>query len=407
MPGVRSKITITYLILSVFSISLPGWAIEGRVSFSASQYAQENMPTSRAEIDATLKDGGVEARLRSFVESGESGDRSIDLDPVVLRLKQGAFWVGRAHPAAEALGIATPLPTSAIGTNWAQNQSDALRARVSGWIGLGGKLALLVPGLSVSASYSPIFLPNFGPSLVLSESESMKGARFVRLPPSYVLLSPEAPIPLRYRVQIGDLSEILFQNQFFTSLSYEVPALSAALLAWSAPSPDPRPETSAVLRIREKTLDALITAKPHFPRQRILGSRLGFKSLAWTPELQATFETESRDFTVSLAAAPARFFEFGVLHRMRSREEEFDYARGLTWLEGRYPISSRMETSLRLEQHLGAGREDRWLLPTLRFQPEPDLSFFVRASILTGTEASYFGTWRAQDSVAMGGVWTW
>ena len=102
----------------------------------------------------------------------------MDFDSTVIRLplestaRRGHVWFGRVNPLSEGYEITElnrPRPTGAIGSSWAQNQTDALAPRVSGWVGFGVH-AKSENEFFTTLAYSPIFLPSFTPKLDLSET---------------------------------------------------------------------------------------------------------------------------------------------------------------------------------------------------------------------------------------------
>jgi hypothetical protein len=407
---------MTFLIGILIGAIISGWrasaaTISPDVAISGVQFANEQEIETRLDLNFHVADSEQlnELRLLGFFESGHHGQTSIDLDPVVLRfttLKDSHLWVGRAHPAGEAFRLKAIDRASALGANWTQNQHDALEPRVSGWIGAGFRQAIPSTRLSVTASFSPIFLPSFGPSLELSPDDDATGSRFTKLPPARVRISEKVLLPIRYDLQTGDLREIVRQDQVFVSTGYEHPWVQTSLFGWSAPKPDPVIAHFEKLRIvRESDADVIVTAKPSFPRQTFWGMRVASRDLLLSPEVELAWETQSRQTTVSAALQPLERWRLGALNRFGERDPT--YARTLIWTEASSGIYKSLSGGLRYEQHLLHDYEGGWVKPTLLYQANRNFEVFATADVIAGQDGSYFGNWRALDSFAMGARAQW
>jgi hypothetical protein len=413
---------MTFLIGILLGAVLSGWSAQaGTVSpdFAVSevQFANEVSVETRFDFDfkITSDEKNGEVRLFGFFESGGHGQSSIDLDPVVLRLKpftDGHLWIGRTNPAGEAFQISQLDHASAVGANWSQNQRNALEPSVSGWIGAGFRQRVPRSPISVSMAFSPIFLPSFGPSLELSPSEDAHGSRFAKLPPAEVLMPSGALLPLRYDLQTGELAEVLQQPQWYQSVGYEDRWIQAHLFGWSAPKPDPVIDHSEKLRIlRERDVDVLVTAKPSFPREHFWGARVASDALPLSPELELAWEANSRQTTVSAALEPSTLMNLGFMWRLgglsRFGDPNTSYAQSLLWTEASGRIYKALSGELRYEQHLLHAREGGWVKPTLHYQANATFGLFAFASVIAGEDSSYFGHWRALDSIAVGARARW
>ncbi|MEK6578326.1 MAG: hypothetical protein AABZ55_03790, partial [Bdellovibrionota bacterium] len=164
---------------------------------SSSQYANEETLSTRLDgalnwksDKALLEDERIPVRelhVKMFYESGPTGDKSFDLDSSAIRFNlsqdpnqntKGHFWFGRVHPFLEGRPSETLSQTEAIGSNWVQNQSDALDPSISGWIGGGLRAKNEETGFGFTLAYSPLFLPSFGPRVTLDEIKAPQAARF-------------------------------------------------------------------------------------------------------------------------------------------------------------------------------------------------------------------------------------
>lgn len=409
------------------SLWIPIGPVTGSFSASALQYARETAQSPRLDLDVRWKpqDALSEVRLIGFAEGGRGSDWNLDLDPVVYRraLSEGAeshVWIGRTHPMNEtdvAPGNFAVFPSrvTALGANWVQNGAYALDPRVSGWLSIGAHHRFADTGFHVTAAYSPVFLPNFGPSTRLSRDAPASGSRFARLPPSYARLG-EAIVPLRYEVQVGDLMDIVLQNQYFVGAEQKLAGFQYALMAWSAPSPAPSVSTVPTLRTLEDDLDVLIAAKPEFRRENFVGARFGFFEAPAKPELEAVWETGSGRLTVSTGLAfdlGRHILSVGGLHTFNrpaptaGQPISPNYSDHLAWAELQSYFSSRFSGHLRFEQHLTPGRQGRWVRPEIEYLPGRRLRFYASLSVLTGEDYSYFGTWRSLDAVTVGARIIW
>src|SRR5690606_24835975 len=139
--------------------------------------------------------------------------------------------------------------------------------------------------------------------------------------------------------------------------------------------------------------------------------------IPFKPSLQSAYEMNSADLTVSAAVDPIPGIRMGFLHRFKAPEAEVsdagvstpptpDYSDLLFWLKATRAFSSRWTGSLLLERNLST-ESGQYVSPMVEFQARGGFSFFARADILTGEDFSYFGTWRALDSVAFGGRLQW
>lgn len=441
-----NRITNASKILGIGSLALAagiaasparGEVMHSSISVAGQQFALESTPGSRVDLFAKISSekslyGGKVARHElnffSFFESGNAGDRSFDFDSTVSRWSvspgesQGHVWIGRVHPLTEgfeANAFNAVRATSAIGANWVQNQSNALAPRVSGWLGLGGHMKLGQTGLFVTAAYSPVFLPNFGPRLELSETDPAEGSRFASLPPATISLTQGGPrFPLRYRVETGDLLKIVLQPQALLAAGYENDSYRLTLMAWSAPSPTPDVSTVGKVKVDSSDANVLVTATPSFARQNFLGAQWLGRGILFKPAFDLVYERSGR-LAASVRVSPLRFLEAGyvtTLSEEKIAESSSEpsvstpapYSKDLLWAEAAASaFGGKLAPSLRLEQHLTKKLQGRWLKPQIGFKPDANWMLFANASVLTGPDQSYFGNWKSLDSVSMGASYQW
>lgn len=415
---------ITGLILCQSSV----WAAvpQSEISFGVQQFAVEESSQSRLDLnlawqtDGTLENALPKAQFRwfSFYETGEFGDKSLDVDRTLVRFavpKKSYFWLGRAHPHEERFGLASNAEEvnyqSALGSLWVQNQANALQPRVSGWLGAGWSGQVL--GMSMTAVLAPVFLPTFGPRLNLSESATAHGARFAHLPPQHIVLG-DAFLPVRYRVNTGDLSEIILQSQTYLSLGRQTEWGSFSIFGWSAPDPNPQLDTSGMVKVSDASVNVLVEAIPKFPRR----NHVGFEWFNSKASFQSILDPDRRQMTLSWSVRPWSPLRVGFLHDFSLNENAVSsttpgvsspvYARYLAWarIEGSF-FKNHFHPSLRVEQHLGEGEQGYWVMPQILYTPEENLSVFAKMNILAGSNSSYFGQWRALDSVNAGVQYVW
>ena len=407
--------------------------VSPRVGVSGQQYATDLGPSSRVDLSGSITSEtnlygrnipSREMHLYSFFETGELGDRSFDLDTMVLRFResdQSHFWIGRNHPLYEGFENSPStraLNTAAIGANWVQNQSEALSPRAMGWIGGGFHYKQPKNGIYFTTAFSPVFLPSFGPRVDLSEHEAAKGSHFGNLPPAYIDINNDGNyFPMRYRVKINDLKDIIFQPQFFAAVGQENDFHRLTFMIWSAPAPAPQVTTFGKVQIvSEAGVNILVEATPLFVRENFLGGQWLAHGLPWQPRIEAVYETRSNRATFSASASPLSWVSFGLMTAVGLPAADpaspvvapAPYAKDLTWLElTPAPIGAHFSPSLRIEQHLTAGARGRWVKPLMTYRLSSITSFFAVANILTGPDRSYFGNWKSLDSVSLGARFIW
>ena len=415
------------MYFAVFSILLAFWITgpnaygdEFRSGVSVDSYANESKPQLRLDLEyhamSEAKVGGHPKRefhFQGFYETGKNGDRSIEPDVFVLRseLDESAyFWLGRTHPLTES-GVQKKISyTSAIGSQWLQNQSNALQPSVVGWIGAGAQGRVGSVFWTIAAT--PFYFPSFGPSTELSDHADSTGSRYARLPPQFVRINNNL-IPLRFKIDTGDVKDILLQPQGLASLGWGNKNGFLRLSAWSSPTLDPEIDTNEVLRVTSNDLNVLVTAKPSFPRNNYLGFTAYSGDLPLKPEFETVYESRMKRLVFSQAINPVDFLNLGVLHTLdkpkelkESAEESPIYAKNLAWIEAA-ATSGRVRPGVRVERHFTKAQEDTWVRLQTKYLAAKNLEIIGNVSVIAGRDQAYFGVWRQLDSVSLGVSYLW
>jgi len=420
-PLTAPNILILLSFISIFPVSV---AASLRTDLSIENYANKPQELeARGDLEWYISSEKTvrkniprsELHFNFFYETGPYGDRSIDPDIAVWRFGNSStdshFWFGRSHPLLEGFPSGEKIsPTSAVGTNWLQNQSNALEPNVVGWIGAG--IHSKYNSLFFTAAATPIYFPNFGPRTDLSEDADAEGSRFARLPPQYVRLG-DGLVPLRFHIDTGDITKIIFQAQALLATGYEGKSSFLRLAAWSSPTLNPQVDTNEVLRIQDNDLNVLVTAKPKFPRENFFAFTYAEKITNLNPIFESVYETRTKRFSISQSIEAFSFLQIGGLHTFYQPEEISSstpespkYDKYLLWIE-LTKNSGSFRPSFRYERHFSKGKEDNWMQMKLRYYANKQFSLFSKLNILTGSNLSYFGTWRSLDSIHMGASYLW
>lgn len=450
--GRARKKYLFFFLNAIFLFPLLGQAVgfQSQLELGALQFANEASPASRGFLEGQLfsEDSDFHRTLAGWgffetpsLSGTTQGSWGGDLDPVFMRkqfLHSTALTLGRFQPALPLRGEKTQAPglrlshRSAVGANWGQNQMDALFPRVTGWVGAGVSHRF-GSGVFVQAAYSPLFIPTLGPQLDLSRDTSPQGSRYTRLPPQRVQIG-EAVLPLRYEVDAGDLSEILFQHQAFASVGVDYPGFFLQALAWSAPSPDPELDVEGRLRVgeaaspsdtsgsdtsgsgtsgsaSENPADVLVVAKPTFPRRHYAALRAHFGTGWFAPEVSWVQELTQGISTFSLALHSRWWIggaevhpAFGWLHRFGVKPsgpvQSADYADRLGWLSIALQWG-KFRPQVVWEKHFT--HPGQWFRMRVDYLLDENFALFSSLSLLTGGDQSYYGAWRSLDSFGVGG----
>ncbi len=429
-------------ILILMGIETTSFAasLDGQAGLSSQHFANTESATGRVDFELRWASDHYaepalpagELHLKSFWEAGADGDRSIDFMPAVIRIERigrtplaqpdfGHIWIGRAHPFSESHQGESVDFRSALGARWSQNQSNPLDPDVVGWVGVGATSTLgEIAGAPVrfTMAYSPLFLPSFGPRVDYSENQVATGSRFGRRPPASVQFEDAGSVPMRYRIDTGDIKDILLQHQGFISAGLGDSRLQTDLMAWSAPSPDPTTDADGKLRVTSEDANVLVIAKPKFDRQNYLGARIKSEDAFLKPEFQVAHELQKQNLTVSSSIQPISHrlgqVTVGFLHTIAFAEpapvdpstpaiESPQYASYLGWAEWKAKFfREKFMPGLRFEKHFQVNKEDFYLNARAGYAIEKNWLVQARLGLIAGQDKSYFGVWRPLDSASLG-----
>jgi hypothetical protein len=280
-------------IVGLFAV-MGFYASESRAEFHDDFYGQvfKYAPDPSASLDLkdtlTYSSEHIYSQTHLYFASGPQGTWSFDPDPLkytnfVDDDHHTMFWFGRDQPLSVVRGQ-TISPFSALGSIWAQNQSDALLPRVSGWIG-AGFVQDISSNWKVLGTFSPIFLPTFGPSLGFDSSGNINPERFASLPPADANTGG-VTVPIRYQLDTGNLANIVFHYQALTGVSFDNSDIHFDIYAYTAPKPDVVALTNSTLAVNSMNANAHVVINPEFPREYWSGTRLSFKNLPFTPAVE-------------------------------------------------------------------------------------------------------------------------
>ena len=386
------------------------------------QYATDNSPTFYLNSKTVFQTEKFLTRINTYYESGTRGAWSVDPDPLRFDIQlgdqaQNFIWIGREHPLN--LTRSSPVEaTDALGTVWAQNQLNALAPRVSGWIGAGLHQELSSQWTLLLA-YSPIFIPTFSPSLGFSDFGDLNPSRFSRLPPASVSTGGVV-LPIRYQLELGQITNLVLHPQFFTGIAHQEDTVYMDAYFYSAPRPEPVPLTTATLSVTPTVVNAKVEIEPQFPREYWTGMRTQFKDLPFQPAIEfvqglhnwmyhyASFTGyfNSPQINSNVVSRTTRA-SFGLLTHLQKRFDDPQFSDLLAFLK--LPVDLTNELSLRsmIEATLLAGKRSFYWTSELEYAFTKTFSAMTAIRILSGENYSYFGDWRAEDSLSLGLRWIW
>lgn len=385
------------------------------------QYASSNQPTFYLNSKTVFQTERFLTRINTYYESGTKGTWSVDPDPLRVDLHlddagKSFVWFGREHP----LNLTRAVPveaTDALGTVWAQNQLNALAPRVSGWIGAGLHQDL-GQGWTGLLTYSPIFLPTFGPSLGFSDSGDLHPARFSRLPPARVN-SSGVLLPIRYQLDIGKITDLVLRSQFFMGVTHNEETFYSEFYYFTAPKPNPVAAYNYDV-IPTIVPNVMVQVKPSFPREHWAGTRAQFKDVLFQPALElvqglhqwtehyvsATGYFDSPQINPNVQERTTRG-SFGLLTHFQKQFEEPQFSDLLAFVK--LPLDLTNELSFRniFQTTLLTGKRSVYWLSEFEYAFTKTFSALTSLRILAGENYSYFGDWRSEDSISIGMRYTW
>ncbi len=403
----------------------------GELSFAATvndlriqtfQYASEDRPTFSLSNKFVFESEHFLSGTQIYYESGSRGIFSFDPDPLrysfFLNESERSFvWIGREHPLNPTRGFAVE-PYTALGSVWAQNQTEALDPRVAGWLSIGF-IQTLSSHFKITAAYSPLFLPTFGPGLGFTDRGDLNPNRFARLPPSNAITGG-VNLPIRYQLKLGELSKLLLQHQAFVGLSHQTDGLKLELYAFTAPRPDPVPTTDARLSVNSNDVNAQVTIDPKFPREHWAGFRAQLPELLFQPAFELvqslndyalhvgslTGYFDTPDFS-QLKVKRAAKSAFGILSHFQRVFVGPSQSDLLLFLKVPVQLSEEFTYRTFIQATLWTARESIYWLNELEYQIQKGFSATAALRILAGKDHSYFGDWRNLDSYSVGLRWIW
>ncbi|MBU6154338.1 MAG: hypothetical protein KGP28_08570 [Bdellovibrionales bacterium] len=381
------------------------------------QYASEKAPTLYLSNKSIIETQSFLTKAELYFESGPRGAWTLDPDPIRYHFflddqKRTRVWAGRDHPL-HLLEDRWIEPTSALGSVWVQNQLDALNPRVNGWVG-AGVVHSFDENWKLVFTYSPLFLPTFGPSLGFSERGDLNPARFARLPPESVVTGGVA-LPIRYQLQVGQLSELLLRHQVFLGSSFSNQSTSLDFFAFTAPRPSAVPLTDATLAVGQTSVNANVRINPQFPREYWSGVRIQRKDIEFKPSLELLQNLE--DYSHHLISLTGYFrapslapgvtnlsprASFGILTHLQKQFEAPQFSDLLLFLRVPFELTARLISRTILQSTLLPSKRSLYLMNELEYSIQTDFSILAALRVLAGEDASYFGAWRNQSSVSIG-----
>ncbi len=412
-----------YGILAALIIMCPQesrGAFQDELQVQAFKYAETSPPVLDVSNHSIFESHHLITKVEFYYESGSQGTWTLDPDPLRFTFSiddspSNLIWIGREHPLN--LTRTTPVePFTALGSIWAQNQLEALAPRVSGWVG-AGFVQNIGSDVKIIGAYSPLFLPTFGPSLGFSDRGDLNPSRYARLPPADAV-SDGVRIPIRYKLQLGQLSDLLLQHQAFAGIAHDDPSFAFDVYAYTAPKPDPVPLTDAKLAVSPDDLNAKVYIDPQFPREYWSGLRFQLKALPVQPAFE--FVQNLHEPNTHLVSATGYFDSpqinpyavkrltrgaFGALSHFGNDFSSPSLHDFLVFAKVPLTLTDWLEFRVLFEDTLMAFRRSFYLFSELEYVIKSGLSVTLTVRMLAGDDNSYFGDWRANDSSSIGVKW--
>lgn len=406
------------LVAGLYCGSANAASFEEDLQVQIFRYATETSPTFYLSSKSVFLTDNFLMKIDGYFESGSKGAWSLDPDPVrgILRLDDAGdsyFFVGRNHPLNFVRNVPVE-PTSALGTVWAQNQLEALNPRVSGWIG-GGLVLDLEKQWKFVAAYSPVFIPTFGPSLGFTDRGEMNPSRFARLPPTAASIGGIIT-PIRYKIEVGQLSELLFQHQAMLALSHDDEDVNLDGYVYTAPRPNPAPDPQAAIGVNAFDVNAKVNVNVQFPREYFTGMRAQFKKVVFEPAVeyvQALDDLAERYVSLTgyfqalrlnpnLVRRTGSRASFGFLTHIGRQFDSPTFSDAFLFARVPVALTNTLEWRTMVQTTLLEARRSFYWINELEWSFSGSLSVLGAVRILTGEDDSYFGDWRDQDSYSAG-----
>ena len=402
----------------VFFCSASGAAeIYDDLQIQYKKYAPDSYATFYLNDKFVYTEGNFLGQLNLYTETGPIGSWSFDPDPVRFCFHPDAnnntlLWIGREHPLNFTRDFSVD-PYGALGSIWAQNQTEALNPRVAGWVGLGFTQETS-KDWKIIGMYSPFFLPTFGPSLGFSDSGELNPERFTRLPPG-AAETGGVTVPIRYQLEISKLSEIVLQPQAFLGTNFNNGDINFDFYVYTAPDPNAVAETDAKLAVNGTSADAKVTVQPQFPREYWSGTSVSFKRLPLTPVLE--FVQNLVDYPTHIVSLTAYFdtpqfnpfvakrtskSTFGILSHFQRQFDDPNLSDCLIFVKIPVNLTDALVWNTLLQTTLLSMRQSFYWENELEYMLQKNFSLTADIRVLSGQDHSYFGDWRDQDSYSFG-----
>lgn len=365
-----------------------------------------------------------QVRLHGEAEAVGRKDTSFDLDRIWIQTplsEDGATFVwGRVHPWDLSANPEALRPWGYLAQGQAQNRGVLLgygwardrrgsQPEILGWFGAHfWSDASQSKDFQFGFSVTPLFVPNLGSDLSLTDGKPSAG-RFARRPPGSVEIG-NSVFPIQYAME-SHLKDILLQPQFMAQARWRLsPALSGWVSLARSPSINPDFSTSEILDVRGEAPTVFARVRPDFPErwQATLTHTLALGQSPWRPTLFATLGIVEKGSVGWESGFTSRYLELSVLNEKtqpvtgKFLTTEAPYAARLFQGEVRIP-GSALEGFLGSRVHLKGS--DLWVYGGIRSRLSGEVSLDVGADVFAGSESTYFGEWRTNDRLYA--VLTW
>jgi hypothetical protein len=378
------------------------------------QYSSEQNPTFFLNGKTQIETGRFQTTLHTYYESSTRGTWSIDPDPLrfdfhLSEKKKTFLWFGREQPL-NLVRSEKVKATDAIGTVWTQNQLNALDPRVAGWLGMGLHQKIS-ENTTLLFAYSPFFIPTLSPSLGFNESGGLNPKRYSRLPPSDVNTGG-ATLPIRYQLELGQISDLVLQPQFFAAIARKTEAIEVDASWFSAPKPNAVPLTSAKLAVAPNAVTAKVEIEPQFPREQWATLHLRLRKVPFTPTVEWAqgihrWTQQFASFSGTAEWGSSASLNFGLLGHFADDSEDPRFSDTLAFVRIPWSITDRLQLRNLIQTTLLQGKKSFYWLGEFEMRLKNGLSLLLNARMLAGDDYSWFGDWRAEDSAGIGMRWSW
>jgi hypothetical protein len=404
-------------VLSFFSIACEATEVADSLDLQYKKYANDSYPTLYINDKFVYTNGNFLGQLNLYTETGPIGSWSFDPDPIRFSFRPDAnnttmLWIGREHPLNFTRDYSVD-PYGALGSIWAQNQTEALNPRVSGWIGVGFTQETS-QNWKIIGMYSPFFLPTFGPSLGFSDNGELNPQRFTRLPPANAETSG-VTVPIRYDLELSRISQIVLQPQAFVGTNFNNSNINFDVYAYTAPDPNAVATTDAKLAVNNVTANANVTVQAQFPREYWSGTRVSLKNVPFTPAFEfvqnlvdypthivsLTGYIDTPQFNPFVAKRTSKS-TFGILSHFQRDFSDPNLSDFLIFVKIPVNITDALAWNTLLQTTMLSMRQSFYWFNEFEYTIQKNFSLTADLRILSGQDHSYYGDWRDEDSFSFG-----